>query len=246
MYLVGFGIPLMGFILARALWGKFLSRYPYFYIYLLYVLGQTTACFAVYYLNPKAYARVFWSTEFFAVILGCGVIWEIYSQALGPYVGVARLVKSLLFGVIGVVVVGVILRNSLSSNSTFPFEVTAHLDRSLRETQAIFLGLILALLLYYAIPLGRNMKGMIVGYTLYIAVLVCNLAFRTFLWREYQLAQFAYTASLGVWCVSLWSYSPNPLPESRSKLQLDYEALSEKTLQALARARRYLSRGIRL
>jgi hypothetical protein len=49
-----------------------------------------------------------------------------------------------------------------------------------------------------------------------------------------------------VWCVSLWSYSPNPLPESRSKLQLDYEALSEKTLHALARARRYLSRGIRL
>lgn len=246
MYLVGFGILLMGFILARALWGKFVSKYPYFYIYLLYVLGQTTACFAVYYLNPKAYARVFWSTEFVAVILGCGVIWEIYSQTLAPYAGVVRLAKSLLLVVIGVVVIGVTLRNSLSSNSTFPFEVTAHLDRSLRETQAIFLGLILALLLYYAIPLGRNLKGMIAGYTVYIAVVVCDLAFRTFLRREYQLSQFAYTATLGVWCVSLWSYWPSPLPESGSRMQLDYEALSEKTLQALARARQYLSRGIRL
>jgi len=245
MYLVGIDILLMGFILARALWGKFVSNYPYFYIYLLYVLGETTACFVVYYLNPKAYARVYWSTEFVAVILGCGVIWEIYSQTLAPYAGVARLVKSLLLGVIVVVVIGVTLRNSLSSNSAFPFEATAHLDRSLRETQAIFLGLILVLLLYYGIPLGRNLKGMIAGYSLFIAVLICDLAFRTFLRREYQLAPFAYTAALGVWCASLWSYHPNPQPKSSSRMQLDYEALSGRTLKALSRARQHLSRGVR-
>jgi hypothetical protein len=90
------------------------------------------------------------------------------------------------------------------------------------------------------------LKGMLAGYTLYIAVLVCDLAFRTFLWREYQLAQFAYTVTLGVWCASLWSYHPNPQPKSSSRMQSDYEALSERTLKALSRARQHLSRGVRL
>jgi len=245
MRLVWVGVLQMALILGRALWGKYFSKYPFFYTYLSYVLVQTLVCFAVYNLIPKGYDQVFWSTEFVAVILGCGVIWEIYSQTLVPYAGVARLARSLLLGAIVVVLFKVILRNSLDSNTHFPIEVTADLDRSLRETQAIFLSLILGLLLYYSIPLGRNLKGLIAGYTLYIAAAICDLALRTYFWREFQIAPVVYTVTLAVWCASLWSYHPNPQPKSSSRMKLDYEALSERTLKALSRARQHLSRGVR-
>ena len=245
MYIFWIGIVLMGLIIGRAIRGKLLLKYPLFYLYLSYVFIQSVICFAVFYWSKSNYARVYWTTESVAVILGCGVIWEIYTQTLALYAGAAKLAKAALLVAMLIAVTRILIQPRANRGTLFAGEITAELDRNMREIQAVFLSLILALLLYYSIPLGRNLKGMIAGYTLYIGALIFGLAFRTYLRVEFQLAPVAYTSTLGIWCSSLWFYSPNPPPEPGSKVLSDYEAISEMSLKTISRAKRYLSRGER-
>lgn len=245
MYLFWIGIVLMGLIIGRAIRGKLLLKYPLFYFYLSYVFMQSVICFTVFYYSKSNYTGVYWTTETLAVILGCGVIWEIYTQTLTPYAGVANLAKAVLLAAMLIAVTRILIQPRTNRGTLFAGEIAAELDRNMHEIQAVFLSLILALLLYYSIPLGRNLKGMIAGYTLYIGALIFDLAFRTYLRVEFQLAPVAYTATLGIWCSSLWFYSPNPPPEPGSRVLSDYEAISGMSLKAISRAKRYLSTGDR-
>ena len=237
------GLGLIGLILARSILEHLFTRYVIYYMYLTYVLVQSAGLMILYKLNSGLYARAYWYAEFIGVILGCGVIWEIYSQTLKPYAGVERFARYLLLAAILLAVGRVVTRHWGAPASLFSRQPTADLDQTMREIQAIFLLLILGLLVYYSIPLGKNLKGMIAGYVLYIGATIVELACRVYLGKVLQIQPVAYLAALIIWCAALWSYAPNPLPEEGSELESDYQAVSAMTHRALSQARRYLSRG---
>ena len=54
------------------------------------------------------------------------------------------------------------------------------IERDVRTVQAIFLFMILAVISYYRIPIGKNLKGMISGYGLYIVTSLFTLAIRAY------------------------------------------------------------------
>lgn len=82
-------------LLIRSVQGGFCRRYSLFYAYLSYVLWGELLRFYVYIFHPGFYQHFYWNTQFVSVLLGYGVIWEIYRQALGRYPGAARMARDL-------------------------------------------------------------------------------------------------------------------------------------------------------
>ena len=243
------GNLVISFLLARCLRGRFFTKYPVFYFYLSYVLLESLLRFYVYVVHASRYESFYWYTQFLSVALGYCVIWEIYTQALADYPGVARMARIVLLAVF-VVVVAQALVHALSDPVWSAPEIPALLERNLRTAQALLLVGIVGLLLYYAIPVGRNLRGMILGYGLFISASVISLTLRSHLgkgfepwWHYFQ--PMAYFAALLIWAATLWSYQPNPQPRTEIKIEPDYELLSEQTAKAIAWARSYLLRTVR-
>ena len=127
---------------------------------------------------------------------------------------------------------------------------TLETERDLRIVQvALLIGLV-ALFAYYAIPLGRNLKGIIYGYGLFVVTSVVNLTLRDYLgdslqhWAQY-IQTVCYLLVLWVWCRTLWAYAPVPEPELEPTIEVDYQSLVRTTREKLSSARAQLLRGMR-
>jgi len=205
--------------------------------------------FFVYIFEPNSYQSFYWGTQFLSVAVGCGVIWEIFRQALAQYPGAARMAKNVL-SVIFVVVVSKTFLNALTGPVWSPARTTAELERNLCTVQVILLVAIVGLLAYYLIPTGRNLKGMILGYGFFIGASVVSLTLRSHLGDSFQpvwqyLPAATHSVTLLIWCFTLWSYQPNPQPESEAGIERDYELLAAQTTKLLTQARGHLVRAMR-
>ncbi|MDA2912760.1 hypothetical protein MYX77_02155 [Acidobacteriia bacterium AH_259_A11_L15] len=234
-------------LFVRALSGKFLSRYPVFYFYLGYVLLESVSSFYIYTFHPSFYESFYWYTQFLGVALEYCVIWEIYSQSLIDFPGVTRMARALLT-VIFIAAMLKALMDTTTNPVWSPAEIPAVLERNLRTVQALLLVGIVGLLAYYAIPVGRNLKGMVLGYGVAISASVISLTLRSHFGKEFQLwwqyfHPMAYFLTYIVWCISLWSYQPNPRPRNEIALEHDYEVLAAGTARAIAQARSYLAKA---
>src|SRR5258708_21542659 len=90
------GPILESLIVVRAVRGNFLKEYKLFYFYIIWVFLRDLSLFAVYHTWPTAYAYDYWYSQFFSVLVGCGVVWEIYRVALATYPGTALMAPSVL------------------------------------------------------------------------------------------------------------------------------------------------------
>ncbi len=227
------GIALEGLLLIRAVSGRFFRSYPLFYLYLTHVFLVSLLRFFVYIFESGSYPSFYWWTEFLSVAVGCGVIWEIFRQALSQYPGAARMAKNALWAIF-VAVVSMAFLNALTGPIWSAARTTAELERNLRTVQAILLFTIVGVLAYYAIPAGRNLKGMVLGYGFFIGASVINLTLRSYLgdgfqpWWQY-LPALTYSATLLIWCSTLWSYQPNPQLEPDVGIERDYELVAAGT-----------------
>ncbi len=240
------GNGLEALLLLRAVQGGLFKSYPIFYSYLSYVLLQSLLRSYVYVFSPALYPKVYLYTQLVGVAVGYTVIWEIYSQALARYPGVKRLARNVLV-VVFLAVATKAFVSAMSRPSPSPVETTAEFERNLRTVQGILLVAIVSLLVYYAIPSGRNLKGMILGYGFFISTSVINLSLRShlgdrfqFWWRYLQPA--AYLTALLIWCLALWSYQPNLQPHSQVEIERDYKFISARTARLLAHLRDHLLR----
>ncbi len=84
-------------------------------------------------------------------------------------------------------------------------------ERDFRLTQAVFLLLLLAAIFYFAIPLGRNLRGIFLGYGLYIGSSLISLALESHFPHSFAPAwvliqPLSYVVSLAIYLYSLWSF----------------------------------------
>ena len=240
---------LMACLLFRGLRGRFFSKYLIFYIYLSHVLGLELVRFLVYNFKPKAYGNFYWHTEFLSVAIGYCVIWEIYGRALAAYPGPLRMARLLVTATF-VLIVAKVFSTALSDTSWALAQGVGELERNLRTVQAVLLVVVLAVVNYYMIPIGRNLRGIILGYGFYIgALVVINTVWSRFgdtlhLWLQY-FQPTAWLVTLLFWSATLWSYHPNPEPEGENEIERDYELIAARTALNMAKARGYLVRAIR-
>ncbi len=242
-------IALEGLLLVRGLQSRLLARYPVFYAYLFFVCSQSLLRFSVYHSRPQLYATVYWITEGLGILIGCGVVFEIYRVGLSAYPGTARLARNLLACVFllafakGVVETG--------SNPQWWSTATAmDLELALRVVQALALMALVVLFLFYSIPFGRNLRGMLQGYALFIGESIIWLAFVSWGVGKFRAFWFHihpgfYFVVLSVWAVHLWSYAPNPQPGGAVRLEEQYQRIAAATNRRLQEARAHLARAVR-
>jgi hypothetical protein len=238
---------LEGVLLIQAVRGRLFRRFPVFYAYLSYVFLESNLRLCIYFLKPGFYPKFYWYTQTVSVAVGYGVIWEIFRQSLNQYPGAARAARNVLAFVFAVIVGNTFIK-ALSEPDWSPARTAAELERNLRTVQVILLLMILSLLAYYVIPVGRNLKGMMLGYGFFIGMRIINLTLLFHvgvlaLWRYLPAA--TYTVTLLIWCFTLWSYQPNPQPEFEVGIERDYELFAARTAGFLVQMRTLLVKAIR-
>jgi hypothetical protein len=236
-------------ILWRGVRTSTLRKYSYFYAYVLSVLSSF-ALTIIYLINRPSYNRWYWPIQFVTLFFGCGVVIEIFRHVLSPYPGAEKLAKAAAFTAFGAVFCLAIIFAVLHLNPTSS-AAAIELERNVRAVQAVLLFAILAVILSYRVPIGRNILGMIVGYGIYIAVSLISRSIEAFaggwlrlVWLYVQ--PLSFEASLAIWLMALWSYHPNPAPDPSIQIEADYEMLASRTRRALQATRSYLGGAFRL
>jgi hypothetical protein len=231
------GLMLEFVILLRGLRARMITKYPYFYGYLLCVFGVSAALYVCYRTSPLVYLQWYWRTQFATLVAGCGVILEILERALDSYAGARRFLRGLCLVVISAVVAYGAAK--LAWGATGSNVVTfADMERDLRAVQAIFLATILVVVFYYRISLGRNSKGLILGLGTYVGVSLMTMAVLAVFGHRFEkisgpLQSGAYLFALVVWTACLWSYAPNPVPARSVRIEPDYDRLAGETREKL-------------
>ena len=227
-----------------------LKRFPIFYGYIACVLVRDVSAIPIYTLWPSLYSTFYWSTAFVTAILGYAVILEIYNRSLAKFPGVARFIRAVLVGLLFLVAARAFAE--LFGGAANPLASSAALlERDLRTLQALLLGALLAIFSFYHIPIGKNLRGIMVGYTLYVGVRVVELTAYTQSGKAVgifvsKMEPIIYLICLGLWTLALWSQAPEPIVDTLPSIEQDYDLLLQQTRTQLSRACAFLTRAVRL
>lgn len=243
------GITLEVLLFVRVAKANLLRHYKLFGFYLGFVLIRDLWLLTVFFLWPKFYPYAYWSTEPLGVIAGCGVVWEVYKVSLARYPGTARMARNVL-AFLFILASSRIFVKALNSPTWIAGLTGYELERDLRIVQLALLTGLLVLFASYAIPFGRNIKGLTYGYCLFLVTSVANLTVRHHLGYSFErtweyLQPISYLLVLSVWCVTLWSYVPIPEPKTKPRVEADYESLVAATKSRLRAARSSLLKATR-
>jgi len=233
-------------ILFRGFYGKTLGKYPFFYAYISCILIKAILLYFVYTSSLDLYRVWYWRTDILTLIAGCGIVLDIVEHVLSPYPGAERFAR-----ISGLVVFGAIFSFVVIYPRAVPGGSLAgtmfELERDLRGVQAVFLFGILAVVFHYSIAMGRNMKGMILGYGLYVGSSLLTLATQSYagdaFYNILKIVQpLSWNVCLLVWASALWSYYPNPAPRPAVRLEEDYEVFASRTRNTVGAMKSYLVR----
>ncbi len=236
-------------LLVRGLSGRLWARYPVFYGYILFVWLQSLLRFSILHSRPQYYSAVYWVTEGLGVLIGCAVVFEIYRVGLAAYPGTARMARNLL-GFVFVLASTKAIVETWNDPRWWLISTTMDLERVLRVVQALAIAALIMLFFFYAIPFGRNLRGVLLGYGLFIVesviwLTLAPLAGAKFHQFWYQLHPASYFVVLGVWLAHLWFYAPTPEPKAAVRLESEYQKVATATSQRLREARGYLAKAVR-
>jgi hypothetical protein len=234
------GSLLLALLLVRAVQESLVRRFPIFYFYLLFVLVDDFLRYLTYRWYHELYPNVYWATQFLCFVIGSAVIFEVYRAALRSFPGTAKVARYALL-----LIFGVIFANAVAGVSSGLFawfaQTCEDLEWKLRMVQALAILTLVVLFLWYAIPFGRNLRGILIGYGLFVGLSILQFTMLHYSWtdiaRYWAYAQpFSYVVVLSVWTVALWSARPQPETSQAVALDTDYQELLASTRGQLGRA----------
>jgi hypothetical protein len=237
------GLVLELAILLRSLWTRLYLRFPIFYAYLFAVFASSVSLWVIFPLGKKPYATAYWSWEVVTILLGYGVVMEVMHRTLEDYRGADRLARFLAFAMFVAIFGGLTMSLVVHKNPIAISDWARHfnaLERDLRIVQLVFLVITIAVALYYRIELGRNLRGLIFGFGVFIGVSVLSMALWFYLGARFdpisaELQPVAYLFALGTWAVALWDEVKvrNKPPDPDSDGENDYQRTVAETRKRL-------------
>ena len=242
------GLVLELLLLARAVGGQLARRYALFYIYISFILVQDVVCFGAHQWMPQVYPVIYWTAEFLSLLCGCAVVFEIYRVGLSAYPGTARMARHALTFVFGLAAAKG-LADAWNDPRWWVKAATTDIEAALRAVQAVAILALIALFLAYSVPLGRNLKGILLGYGFFVGWNVASLPFvssaNSALHRWLStLYPISYFFVLCFWLAHLWSFQPSP-QQASVRLEDDYQNIARATRRRLQSARGYLVKAVR-
>jgi hypothetical protein len=234
------------FLLARAASARLILRYPVFYGYISFVLSQSILRSLVHRWYEQGYKLVYWTTEFLGLAMGCWIVFEVYRVALAAYPGTAKMARKILLFLFVLAVTRAAA--ALWSDPHLLVETTPlQVERALRTVQAISIVALVAVFVFYSIPFGRNLRGILLGYGLFVGERVICLTFVPpqghHFW--FYAASASYPVALSLWLFYLWSYQPSPVSKDSLQLEYDYQRIAAATRRRLQETSGYLRRVVR-
>jgi hypothetical protein len=108
------------------------------------------------------------------------------------------------------------------------------LERNLRIVQALAILTLVTLFAWYAIPFGRNLKGILIGYSLFVGLSIAQYMLWLYHWdlikSAWQNAEgVSYLLVLGIWVRMLWAFQPVSATERDLRLESDYNVIVAST-----------------
>ncbi len=240
------GNALEVFVLARGVRGRLISRYPVFYTYILFVLLQSPIRLLPYRWYRPLYAPVYWATEFLGLAMGCWIVFEIYRVALAAYPGTAKMARKILAFLFALAVAKAAV--ALWNDPRVLLQATPlQVERALRTVQAIAILGLVAVFASYSIPFGRNLRGILLGYGLFVAERVVCLTFVPSQGHHFWFYAYSacYVVALSLWLGHLWSYQAIPQATASVQLEQEYQTIAEGTLRRLEAMRIYVRKAVR-
>jgi len=241
--------PVLEFaLIVRALQQGLFLRYPTFFSYLTWVALADCLRNYVYNHHYSSYSSVYWPSQIISLILGYGVILEILHVNLARHPGAARMARYLVVIIFAAIFAYVGFR-ALTSPQWSPGSTNAELERDLRAAQIAILAGVLGVIAYFRIPLGKNSKGLICGYGLFLGTSVMTLALHSYAGSSFDYAwlilqPFLYLVCLLTWTFTMWSYHPNPAPVFDDEVG-NYTAYAASSRAAMESVRSNLSKVVR-
>jgi hypothetical protein len=242
------GVLLEGALLLQGFRGHTFRKHYLFYSYIVAVFLGSIVVIAVKFAAAGSYEKWYWPLQITTLVLGYGILLEVLNNVLKPYPGAERFARYS-----GIAAFGLIFCFALIAPRIMPHwspGTVIEFERDLRCVQALFIWGLLAVVFYYGIPMGKNMKGMVIGYGLYILTSLMSLAVRAYAGAGFDkvwdiVQPLSFDASLLIWLVALWSYCPNPAPDHTIHLEEDYEALVARTKSVMGAIRAHLEKAAR-
>ena len=224
-------------IVFRATKKKLAWKYNYFFTYLVAVWLSDVLLYPVYRIAPGSYLKWNWPISFLDDILAFGIILEILRHAIPRNRNADNIVRVTRIGrqvVSATMLCMVIICGLVAFNVRRPDLTNIVLKRDIIAIQAIFLLFALGVIFYHAIPIGRNLTGMILGYGLCLGASLVILTLRIYFGPGFnpvwEIAQpLSFWLSLMIWLVTLWNDYPDPLAEQAASQEEGSDTLASKT-----------------
>lgn len=239
------GIALECIILFRVGVTRTYRSYPFFCVYLACVMFSSTSGYLVYKLRPSMYTGWYWAGDFACVLAGYAVVLEILERTLAGYDGPRKLARRAgilaFMSVLGLTTAQWIRERGIPDHSSIEVE------RNLRVSELALLAFGIIVLTYYGISVGRNLRGILIGYGFYIGVVVIDYAARAYLGDSFHavfsaVEGYSYLITLLIWTAALWAYHPNLVPKYPPRGGPEYDLLAAKTKDAMQSVRGQLGK----
>lgn len=203
-------------VLWRVSKGRMWYRYPYVALYVGFDLIGNILLFPISRYKPDWFAAAFWGGQSVSMFLRFLVNWEFFRGIFGRP-SVLRDIGYKVLAAVELIGLPAILYLGWSQESSVHYvylHVSPVVEQYLSVVQALLLLTPAAVARYYSLTLGRNVRGLGLGFGLYVLVRAMNFAslqaFRGFVpyWRF--LAPASLIAMMVVWLWGFWDYAPSP------------------------------------
>lgn len=204
------------FLLCVKLWWSGLHKtYPFFFSYL--VLEFLQALIPVFVpLNGKLYMDAYVYSQRLIVCSYIFVILELYSVTLRSLEGVANLARRYIKIVLVIATLPSLL---LLRIEKMPDTLTGRLfilERPIMSTLLFFVVLIAGFLVYYPVPIGRNVVIYLTGYVAYFIAESASILFLNNLGHVFNRWLGDATMGISVICLMFWLFGLNRRGEEKN------------------------------
>jgi len=216
---LGLAISLCGFLLEgvlilRGARNGVFKALPLFYSYIIYCFCGFLGMYLIYWLDPHVYSSAYWMYYLISMLVEFTVLVEISDQIFQPFPAIRNLGRALTIAITAVFgllyILPTILRSAGNSPALLGFTLRASV------TKAFILLVLFYLARHYGSPLGRNVGGLMLGFSIYMALNIAMMAsakaFGSALIAQtlWVMAPLASALCLLVWTISLWELAPMP------------------------------------
>jgi hypothetical protein len=210
-----FGVALEVCILWRLVRTSLWRQFPYFSFYVAYVFAATLFLYFVQTFRPALYRALFWGDEIISIPLRFLVIWDVFRYTFPKGSALYRTAyRGFMTVALALLVFAVGSFWSYETYTEFHVIIPA-LDRSFGFAQAVMILTILFAAGYFGLPLGRNLRGLAVGFGVYASLVTANNAMIDLLKQRYMpywtfISVTSFVLTLAIWAWAVWVEAPNP------------------------------------